>query len=490
MYRQVIAFLIVVFWGTSLSAQNFDSFKRQQQEAFQQYRKKTQEDFEAYRRKVNEEFAEFLKKPWEREEGEKPIPEPEKVPDIPPVVMPEIDIDIPEDNTIDVTINFPKLNAEPKPIAQVPYKPKPAEKTLSFIFYGTQGSVRFDTNKTAHLRGASESDVSRFWKALSGEAYDNVVADCLSIRKDRDLCDWAYYKMTEKVSETLYSSRNDRVVFHGWLLTQSGYRIKLGRAGDNLYLLVGMTSIIFGKTFWQTEGGYLVLMDDDDLLSLYVMSMDFPGTEPLRMRMKAKNAFETNIAEQRVLASKKYPGAKASVACDLNTIAFLRDVPVTADDGGYLTDFLKYVDMPLSRDASKDMYASLVRQIIVVSELEAVNIILNFVQTAFDYKTDGEVWGEERPFFPEETLYYPYCDCEDRAILFCQLVRDLMNLDVALVYYPGHLAAAVSFTTDVSGDYFVVDGKKYVVCDPTYINAPVGLTMPTMTEARAHVSVL
>ena len=40
------------------------------------------------------------------------------------------------------------------------------------------------------------------------------------------------------------------------------------------------------------------------------------------------------------------------------------------------------------------------------SETEAVNMILNFVQTAFTYGYDDEIWGGDRPFFADETLYY------------------------------------------------------------------------------------
>ena len=116
--------------------------------------------------------------------------------------------------------------------------------------------------------------------------------------------------------------------------------------------------------------------------------------------------------------------------------------------------------------------------------------MLHFVQTAFEYKLDDEVWGGDRPFFADETLYYPYCDCEDRSILFSRMVRDLLGLDVVLVYYPGHLAAAVGFNEEVKGDYIVVRGRKFVICDPTYIPAPVGKTMPGMDNSVAKAIIL
>ena len=125
-----------------------------------------------------------------------------------------------------------------------------------------------------------------------------------------------------------------------------------------------------------------------------------------------------------------------------------------------------------------------------LSEKDAVERLLNWVQTAFKYEYDEKVWGHDRVFFAEETLYYPYCDCEDRSILLSRLVRDLLGLKVILVYYPGHLAMAVGFTEDVAGDYIIQGGKRYVVCDPTYINAPVGMTMPDMNNQTARIILL
>ena len=100
------------------------------------------------------------------------------------------------------------------------------------------------------------------------------------------------------------------------------------------------------------------------------------------------------------------------------------------------------------------------------------------------------MWGHDRAFFAEETLFYPYCDCEDRSILFSRLVRDLLGLDVMLVFYPGHLATAVAFNTSVKGDYIDMNGKHYTICDPTYIGAPIGATMPDMDNKTAKVIVL
>ena len=52
------------------------------------------------------------------------------------------------------------------------------------------------------------------------------------------------------------------------------------------------------------------------------------------------------------------------------------------------------------------------------------------------------------------------------------------------------IASAVGFNNDERGDYLMYKNRKYVVCDPTYINAGVGRTMPGMNNQEAQVIAL
>lgn len=151
-----------------------------------------------------------------------------------------------------------------------------------------------------------------------------------------------------------------------------------------------------------------------------------------------------------------------------------------------MTRWAIYANTPMDNVAQDELK----EKISGMDKKEAAERLLNFVQTAFVYEYDDKVWGCDRAFFAEETLYYPYCDCEDRSILFSRLVRDLLGLDVILVYYPGHLATAVCFDGDVNGDYIMLNDKRFIVCDPTYIGAPVGRTMPNMDNKGARIILL
>lgn len=150
-------------------------------------------------------------------------------------------------------------------------------------------------------------------------------------------------------------------------------------------------------------------------------------------------------------------------------------------------DYSVYFNAPVNSGVESRLISSLSPLLRGKSEADAANILINFVQTAFQYQTDDRQFGYEKPFFVEELFYYPYSDCEDRAILFSYLVRKLLGLDVVLLDYPEHIATAVRFNGDVGGDYLMVNGRKYTVCDPTYIGASIGMTMPKFKTVAAKV---
>ena len=65
-----------------------------------------------------------------------------------------------------------------------------------------------------------------------------------------------------------------------------------------------------------------------------------------------------------------------------------------------------------------------------------------------------------------------------------------IGLKTALIYYPGHLAAAVQFNGDVAGDYIEYKGAKYTVCDPTIYYGKAGRTMRGVSNDQATIIIL
>ena len=149
------------------------------------------------------------------------------------------------------------------------------------------------------------------------------------------------------------------------------------------------------------------------------------------------------------------------------------------------SEFELYFDTNGSSLLHHGLLAELGKHTAKMSEEEAVNFLLAFVQKSFAYKTDDEQFGREKYFFVEESLHFPYNDCEDRSVLFSWLVSKLVGIKVVGLVYPGHMTTAVALK-NIKADYATADvhGSQFVIADPTYIGATVGMAMPSYQKLK------
>ena len=106
------------------------------------------------------------------------------------------------------------------------------------------------------------------------------------------------------------------------------------------------------------------------------------------------------------------------------------------------------------------------------------------------YKTDQDQFGYEKFNFPEESIFYPYIDCDDRAVLFSYLVRELTNSGVIGLDYPTHVSTGVHFKGNVEGNAIIYNNKRYLSCDPTYTGAVTGMIMPKFYKVTPKIIII
>lgn len=481
--KKIIITLLFVLGCLSMSAQTFEDYKRQAKEEFTAYKSQKEKEFADYRAKANAEFVEYMRQTWEKFNSNTPVRKPENEPYVPPVVLPELDDDIviPDEEIEVPEIDFSNLDDNPRlPEFPMP-KPTPDRPTMSFSFYGTKCSVGFDKEEKVQLNGVDEDAVADMWEALSSAAYDDVLTGCVAIKDKMSLCDWGYYRLVRTVADEIYGVSDESVVLTAYIMANSGYKLRMGRMEtDKLCLFLGTEDGIYDYPSVTIDGEDFYLLDKEDCRKVYIMKKGFPNELSISLSIFRTQGFDYSSVQERKLVSDAYREVSAVVRGNKNTIDFYSTYPCPyrKDEPG--TSWVYYANAPLDTEFQSSLYPALKSAISDKSQKEAANMLLNFVQTAFEYKTDGDYWGYERPLFAAETLYYPYSDCEDRAILFSRLIRDLMGLDVVFLHYEGHLATAVAFDEDISGNYVKVGKQKYLVCDPTYINAPIGMEMPDL----------
>lgn len=376
------------------------------------------------------------------------------------------------------------------PISQVPVQEGGENATFDFNIFGTKYQVRLGQSSRIRLNGVTEENVANAIGEMSGIKYDNLLFDCLKIRKENKLSDWAYFQMLEALTNSFYGKgTNEATLLMGFILSQSGYKIRLGRDMDKLVLLTASQHTIYNKVAYRLDGETFYLLDGG-VEHLNICRASFPNETGISLIIQAAQKFDYDQSDVRTIKSRDYPDFKVTIHTNKNLLKFYDTYLPSCMNDEVMTRWAMYANTPLSEDVREELYPQLRKQLEGLSKLEAMSRLLNLIQTGLVYEYDENVWGVDRAFFAEETLYYPYCDCEDRSILLSRLVRDILGLKALLIYYPGHLAMAVHFPEEVTGDYIIHGGEKYMVCDPTYIAASVGRTMPGMDNRQARVILL
>lgn len=487
MIKKIIILAFAVMVAGSLMAQTpreeYEAWKKQAQGSYSRYRQQSMDDYQAFRKKANEEYAEFVKSAWEAI-GRKPaIPVPEEPK---PPVPPEVPDVKPAPEPIPHEEVAPQPTPQPVPDVPIPVAP-PADNTVKVSYYGTEVTVHIDKGKAISLGELNGETLSTAWTALSDGSYDAMLADCLNAKKTLGIGDWGYISLVEKVSKSVAKGNNEAVFLQQWLLTQSGYKSRLAMTNKGvLQIYMPFDVLVFNLPYIEMdeEPYFLITNNSREDDEIQVLTKGFPEEHLSSLRVAGSPKLAYKACGRRTLRSKEYPSVSLQSEENSNLIAYYNDYPKV------VASWDVYANASLSEDAKKAMYPKLRKMLEGKSELQKAEMLLNWVQTAFEYKTDEEQFGGERSLFADETLYYPYCDCEDRSILLSILVRDLLGLDVVLLHFPGHLATAVKFTTNVEGDYLDLDDGRYIVCDPTYIGAPVGLAMPEYKGGDVEVDVV
>lgn len=457
---------------------------------FDDFVKNITTDFEDFRQQTMFEFTEFLRNPWKEFKDNPPVPKPVEPP-VPPVVLPDEDIKSPiEDNPVvfEDLVEPVTVTPPPSPIAPIEEVPTVEPNYVDFTFFGTMAKVRYSNPELPNLTTINENNVADALNILADSDNDNTIVDCLKLRSDLQLCDWAYLKMLEALSKEATSDENQAALLLSYLMIQSGYKIRLGTDSIKLYMLFASDYIIYDlRGFYVGGKNYYTL--DSHPTSLQISEAAFPKEQSLSLAVSSSPKLD--MSESKVISrrSTRFPAVQASTSVNMNLLDFYTSYPTSTLNDNFVVRWALYANTPMSPLVKSKLYPSLKESIKDKNNYEAVNMLLNYLQTGFEYEYDDKVWGHDRAFFAEESLYYPYCDCEDRSILLTRIVRDLLGLDCALVYYPGHLATAIALGEDARGDFISIDGKKYIICDPTYINAPIGMTMPGMDNTSVKVIV-
>ena len=325
-----------------------------------------------------------------------------------------------------------------------------------------------------------ENAIADAYETMCKADYKALVDDCRKVKKELNLNDWGIFLFVREASKTLCTDENAAVVMQQFLLNELGYKSKMARRADRnqMLLFVAADCQVYGHPYFTKDGLNYYNLTSNESCQFYMCQEDSPKAKS-KLNMQVNHAPALNAGMVNSVHKNRSGSVAVSVDVPKSLMEFYGSMPQC--------DYSVYVNAEVNPSVASKVLSTLAPLVNGKGEAEAANLLINFVQTGFQYATDQEQFGYEKPFFVEELFYYPYCDCEDRSVLYSYLVRNLLKLDVVLLDYPNHIATAVCFNENVSGDFVTVGGKKYVVCDPTYIGASIGKAMPQFKNVAAKV---
>ena len=469
-------FFILLLCSSSMMAQNTNS-------DYQAFRKGVLDNYGSFRKTVLENYAKYLQGVWDEYEQFKGIKrdhEPK------PSIAPKADVK-PQDVTPIQSAPEVKPTVQPVPTDNpIPVKPiAPCTlPNMSFPFYGMKLSTVLCHAQT--IDGIEHQAIAKAWDAYR---QDRVMKDVLlslqSLAMAYDLNDWFIFELVRNYTEALCKNHESKTVLQHFLLVNMGYDVRLASCGNQLLLLVPFSQQVYERSYLVIDGKKYYVFDDHSTSKIQnagVYTCRLPDETDkgrnIDLTIRGGNiGIKTGVAHRFSMSDGKI---SLQGFVDEGTMEAIRRYPQM--------DIPFYAMSTIDSNFHQSLLAQVNEQIRGCSEKEAVARILHFVQYAFDYATDREQHGYEKPYFIEENFYYPKNDCEDRAILFAFLVHNLLGLDVHLVQYPGHECTAVNFSTSqMNGDGYMYKGKAFYICDPTYIGASIGQCMPNYRNVKPIV---
>lgn len=480
MKKQLFILSLAVAGAFPAAAQN-------EKDSFDTFRKEIKGDFDAFRKKALDDYADYLGGVWQgynafRGEERTPLPKPRKAPMA--------------GTTPESTIVQSPLLPTPQPalpfVRKQPDVPAPSmtvenpQTWHTFDFYGLtvralQPEVGEDCQK------ASPQEFAALWKRFSNREIAEEVLP--SLRAATDACnlnDWFVFELIRKYVDGYLAGSAPilRIALTHYLLVHLGYDVRIGQESGKPLLLVPFGQKVYARAYIKLGGRpYYIFYDsfasgrEDDCPS--VSTCDIPADVDAGNPIDLLITKEVKMPFSSHSYSFAYGGLRIEGEVNANVMQMLYhypQMPVSC-----------YAQSIVSRKVHDEVVGQLRRQLQGLEQHKAVDTLLQFVQNAFLYATDGEQHGFEKPYFFEEVLYYPQCDCEDRSVFYSYLLWEVLHVENHLVGYPGHECVAVHLDTPIQGCGYRYKNKDFYISDPTYIGAITGMCMPEFRDERPEV---
>ncbi len=343
-----------------------------------------------------------------------------------------------------------------------------------FNFYG----MKFALPKVSFAIAdsvVSTSDYARQWDSLvESNVADTLIEGIKGVQEVTGLSDYLIFKMIMAYADGKFPHANDasKMSLTHYLLTHMGFGVRLAMDNNLLpYMLIPFEEQVFGRSALRLEQPYYVFSTPgrEATKRMGLMTPDLPSDgetgKAMKLRMNG-----VKLPYNPYYYSFAYGDLRLEGEMNQNVIPMLYRYP-QMNTGGF-------ADSCILPEMRQDVVRQVKEQLGDMDPLQAADKLLAMIQFGFTYSTDEDFHGFEKPYFFEESLFYPKCDCEDRAVFYSYLLWNALGLEADLIAYPWHEATAIKAEKVWGGnEHYTKETDKYFISDPTYQGAPTGQCM-------------
>lgn len=345
---------------------------------------------------------------------------------------------------------------------------KASPQNVKVSFYSEQLNFSYDDDMTMrnYIR-FEDSYFKKFYFQMKRTPYRSLLQQFQQKKQQLGLNGWLYFKMINKTISTIFHTKsyNHQTLATWFFLAESGYDVRLTHKRKRIFLQAFTQDEIYEIPFYKMNRKTFVnltaIMQPERSFTMEFYLVEFIPQRDGKAISFALDIFprlSSNIITRTVNFYSKRQQYSLEVELDKTVIDLMRSYP--------MFDERYYLETPLSHTLYNSLIPQLRKLIKDKPQRDAVQLLLAFTRSAFDYKEDNDYFGKNKPMISDEVLYYAYSDCEDRSALFYNLVKDLLQLPMIIVAYKDHLTIGVQLYENI-GHPLRHRGRKYTICDPT-----------------------
>ncbi|MDE6548835.1 MAG: hypothetical protein K2L22_07545 [Muribaculaceae bacterium] len=360
------------------------------------------------------------------------------------------------------------------------------QNNFMFDFYGMEAFIPEIDFKIASAINSPDETGAHWSKMAAQEGGVETARQLFGLAQQLGLNGYLTYRLAESFVNQKFKNSNPaaRTSAVHFLLSNMGYDARLLKLNDTFMVMMPFDQKVVYGTMSQTIDGrkYTILYPDGYEAPKAGQSMRLLTCNlPKNALGKTSDLRLTGLSLPMKAKSFNLTNGKLSLTGEVNeNIKNLLHHYPQMPTGDFASS---WVDSSLR----ENLVSQLKAQLNGMSNRDAVNSLMSLCHNGFNYSTDQDFHGFEKPYFLEENFIYDKNDCEDRAIFFSYLLWNALGLPCQLVQYPGHESATVALGEDISGYFYNTDGMKYYSSDPTYIGSTVGMVMKAFRDASPTV---